>query len=46
MIKAAGQKGYIDNDSVMKESLESMKRAGATAIITYFALEMAKLLKK
>ena len=30
----------------MKESLESMKRAGATIIITYFALEMAKLLKK
>ena len=46
MIKAAAQKGYIDNDSVMCESLESIKRAGATAIITYFALEMAKLLKK
>jgi len=46
MIKAAAKNGYIDNDSVMKESLESMKRAGATIIITYFALEMAKLLKK
>jgi len=46
MIKAAAQKGYIENDSVMCESLESIKRAGATAIITYFALEMAKLLKK
>jgi porphobilinogen synthase len=46
MIKAAAQKGYIDNDSVMCESLESIKRAGATAIITYFALEIAKLLKK
>ena len=46
MIKAAAKNDYIDNDSVMKESLESMKRAGATIIITYFALEMAKLLKK
>ncbi len=46
MIKAAAKNGYIDNDSVMKESLESMKRAGASIIITYFALEMAKLLKK
>ena len=46
MIKAAAQKGYIDNDSVMCESLESIKRAGATAIITYFALEIAKLLNK
>ena len=46
MIKAAAKNGYIDNDSVMKESLESMKRAGATIIITYFALEMANLLKK
>jgi porphobilinogen synthase len=45
MIKAAAQKGYIDNDSVMCESLESIKRAGATAIITYFALEIAKLLR-
>ena len=44
MIKAAAQKGYIDNDSVMCESLESIKRAGATAIITYFALEIAQLL--
>ena len=46
MIKAAAKNGYIDNDSVMKESLESMKRAGASIIITYFALEMAKLIKK
>ena len=46
MIKAAAKNDYIDNDSVMKESLESMKRAGASIIITYFALEMAKLLKK
>ena len=46
MIKAAAKNGYIDNDSVMKESLESMKRAGASIIITYIALEMAKLLKK
>ena len=38
MIKAAAKLGYIDNDSVMRESLESIKRAGASAIITYFAI--------
>tara|TARA_B100001939_G_C16583526_1_gene463801 strand:- start:147 stop:617 length:471 start_codon:yes stop_codon:yes gene_type:complete len=45
MIKAAAQKGWIDGEKVMYESLLSMKRAGADIIITYFAKEMAKLLK-
>ncbi|MET2985706.1 porphobilinogen synthase [Aureibaculum conchae] len=44
MIKAAGQKGWIDEESVMLESLLSMKRAGADIIITYFAKEAAKRL--
>jgi porphobilinogen synthase len=44
MIKAASEKGWIDGDRVMMESLLSMKRAGATIIITYFAKEAAKLL--
>ena len=46
MIKAAGQKGWIDEDRVMMESLLSMKRAGADMIITYFAKDAARLLLK
>jgi len=46
MIKAASEKGWIDGDLVMMESLLSMKRAGASIIITYFAKEAAKLLLK
>jgi porphobilinogen synthase len=45
MIKAAAEKGWIDEDRVMLESLLSMKRAGADIIITYFAKAAAKLLK-
>jgi porphobilinogen synthase len=46
MIKAAGEKGWIDEKQVMMESLLSMKRAGADIIITYFAKEVAKILKR
>jgi porphobilinogen synthase len=46
MIKAAGEKGWIDEERVMMESLLSMKRAGADIIITYFAKDAARLLKK
>ena len=45
MIKAAAEKGWIDGEKVMMESLLSMKRAGADIIITYFAKEVARLLK-
>ena len=45
IVKAAAQKGWIDGEKVMHESLLSMKRAGADIIITYFAKEMAQLLK-
>lgn len=45
MIKAAAEKGWIDENRVMLESLLSMKRAGADIIITYFAKAAAKLLK-
>lgn len=41
MIKAAAQKGWIDEKRVALESLLSMKRAGACAIITYFAKDAA-----
>lgn len=46
MIKAAAEKGWIDGERVMMETLLSMKRAGADIIITYFAKEVAKLLLK
>ena len=45
MIKAADEKGWINGTDVMMESLLSMKRAGAKIIITYFAKEVAKILK-
>jgi porphobilinogen synthase len=45
MIKAAGRLGWIDEKKVMLETLISMKRAGADIIITYFAKEVAKILK-
>jgi porphobilinogen synthase len=41
MIKAAGEKGYLDAHAVMLESLLAIKRAGADLIITYFAKELA-----
>ena len=44
MIKAAGEKGYIEADAVMLETLLAVKRAGADLIITYFAKELAKQL--
>ncbi|MBU1140103.1 MAG: porphobilinogen synthase [Proteobacteria bacterium] len=46
MIKAAAEKGWIDGDRVMAETLLSIKRAGADIIITYFAKDMARLLQK
>ena len=46
MIKAAAANGWIDGEKVMAETLLSIKRAGADIIITYFAKEMAKLLRK
>ena len=44
MIKAAGEKGWIDEDAVIIEQLISFKRAGADAILTYFAPYIAKTL--
>jgi porphobilinogen synthase len=45
MIMAAAEKGFIDGDKAMLESLISFKRAGADAILTYFAPRAAKRLK-
>ncbi len=46
MIKAASERGWIDNDKVILETLLSFKRAGADTILTYFAKEAAMLLGK
>ena len=45
MIKAAAQNGWLDHDAVMMESLLAFKRAGADGVLTYFALEAARLIK-
>jgi len=44
MLKAAIGNGWLDNERVMLESLMCFKRAGADAIMTYFAVEAARLL--
>ena len=44
MIEAAGKNGWIDRDRVMMESLISIRRAGASLILTYFAKDAARLL--
>jgi porphobilinogen synthase len=46
MINAACDAGYLDKKAGMLETLYSIKRAGADIIITYFAKEAAKVLKK
>lgn len=45
MIKAAAQKGWIDERRVMLETLTSIKRAGADIILTYYAQEAVRALK-
>ncbi len=44
MIKAAAERGWIDHDRVMMESLTAIKRAGADLILTYFAKEATEKL--
>lgn len=46
MLKAAANHGWLDHDAVMMESLIGFKRAGADGILSYFALEASRLLKK
>jgi porphobilinogen synthase len=41
MLKAAGERGWLDDELAMRESLMALKRAGADAILTYAALEVA-----
>ncbi|MEJ2641354.1 MAG: porphobilinogen synthase [Desulfosarcinaceae bacterium] len=42
LIKAAAEKGWIDETRVMLETLTAIKRAGADLILTYFAMDAAK----
>ena len=46
MVKAAAQMGWIDEKRIVMENLIAMKRAGATILITYHALDVAKWLKE
>ena len=46
MIKASAQKGWLDGERAMLESLLSIKRAGANVILSYFAKEFARLNKQ
>ena len=45
MIKAAAQNGWLDHDKVMMESMMAFKRAGADGVLTYFARDIARLLR-
>jgi porphobilinogen synthase len=44
-VKAADKEGWIEGTKVMMEMLLSIKRAGADLILTYFAKEIASLLR-
>jgi porphobilinogen synthase len=44
MLKAAAERGWLDHDLTMMETLGAFKRAGADGVLTYFALEAARLL--
>ena len=46
MIKAAAEKGWLNEQAVMIESLLAIKRAGADMILTYFAMDAAKYLQQ
>ena len=45
MIKAAAQNGWLDHDKTMMEAMLAFKRAGADGVLTYFARDVARLLK-
>jgi porphobilinogen synthase len=46
MLVAAAERGFLDHDRVMLESLTAFKRAGASGILTYFARDAARLLAR
>ncbi len=46
MLKAAAANGWLDHDAVMMEALLAFKRAGADGVLSYFALDAARLLRQ
>jgi porphobilinogen synthase len=46
MLKAAAANGWLDHDAVMMESLLAFKRAGADGVLSYFALDAARLIRE
>jgi porphobilinogen synthase len=44
MIEAAARAGWLDRERTIVESVTAIKRAGADILLTYYALELAKLL--
>ena len=46
MLAAAGEKGWLDHRAAVLEALLSIKRAGASAILTYYALQAALWLQE
>ena len=46
MLKAAAANGWLDHDAAMMEALLAFKRAGADGILSYFALDAARLLRR
>jgi porphobilinogen synthase len=46
MVKAAAANGWLDHDAVMMETLLAFKRAGADGVLSYFALDAARLLRR
>jgi len=46
MLIAAAERGWLDREKVMLESLVSFKRAGADGVLTYFARDVAKLISE
>jgi len=45
MIKAAAERGWLDGERAMMESLTAIRRAGADIIISYFAIDAAPRLR-
>jgi porphobilinogen synthase len=45
MVEAAAANGWLDRDRVILETLTSIRRAGAQAILTYWAVEAARMLR-
>jgi porphobilinogen synthase len=46
MIKAAGERGWLDGERAMLESLLGFKRAGADGVLTYAARDIARTLSR